>query len=150
MSEIEKNMYGLEYSSRWFEYHANQRQDVFKIFLIVCAGVLSASAFIIQFKVDFSVIPAGIVTFLFSLLFYFLDRRSRKLIEIGEEAYIHYWKESGLSVKLCPPIRARSNGGSEIRYKHAYIAMFFIVGLYGIAFTLFGVFDGLKMLLVTK
>ncbi|KQQ61146.1 hypothetical protein ASF69_01610 [Rhizobium sp. Leaf311] len=129
---------GLEHSARWFEYHADQRQDVFKMFLLVCAGILSASGFVMQYKINFAVVPVGFVAIFSACIFYFLDRRSRRLIEIGEEAYVYFWKTGGLPEEHCPVIKSSAAHRFEIRYKHAYNAMFASVGGFGLLFSLYG------------
>ncbi|MGV1793293.1 hypothetical protein [Rhizobium sp. A37_96] len=129
---------GLEYASHWFEYHASQRQDVFKMFFLVCAGVISCSGFLLQYKIFIPLMPLGVLMAFFSILFWMLDKRSRTLVEIGERTYIYFWHELGLEASLCPPLLAAERKSGEVRYKSAYLLTFAVAFVAGIIIAGYG------------
>ncbi|WP_313291946.1 hypothetical protein [Rhizobium rhizoryzae] len=137
MSE-NKSTIGLEYAGKWFEFHANQRQDVFKIFFLFCAGCLSASGFFIEKQFYIALIPLGVTASFLSLIFWLLDRRTRKLIELGEESYRHFWECVGLPLERCPVYQASATSYWDFRYKHAYALTFIGTALAGLAISFYG------------
>jgi Flp pilus assembly protein TadB len=90
-----------EYAWNWFEYHAGQRQSVFRFYLVICgalvAGIISTEKTDVEIRFLLTISLA-----VSSLLFWQLDRRSTKLIKLAEE-YLKEW-ESQISAEIKSPL----------------------------------------------
>jgi len=100
------------YAWNSFEYHAKQRMDVFRFYLIVM-GLVFVGAFKIV-EDEHSGLAILILLFLIfvTFIFYRLDIRGAKLVKISEEYLMHY--ESVMSEKLsCPSIAIISRADQQ-------------------------------------
>lgn len=69
----------------WFEYHAKQRLDVFKFYLTIYASSMVVGMAAFDRKYNYVSASMGIVSVLLCIIFWRIDIRSRRLIEIGED-----------------------------------------------------------------
>lgn len=115
---------GLEMSAKWFEYHSGQRQDMFKTFLIITAGIVSIMGYLLQAKLLFLLALAGLCLALLATLFWMIDDRSRYLVGLGEKAYERFWTTLGLPDDICPPAQSSSKLPGMLRFKTLYRAAF--------------------------
>jgi hypothetical protein len=90
-----------QYAWNSFEYHAKQRMDVFRFYLIL-VGLVFVGAFR-TIEEEHSGIAILILFFLIfiTFIFYRLDIRGKELVKISEE-YLKY-SESAMSKKLSNP-----------------------------------------------
>ncbi len=77
----------FDYAWEYFKYHAAQRQNVFRFYLIVIAAIFAGYWSISTASSNHGGNDwlFGIPIVVFSLLFWQLDRRSHKIIRIAEE-----------------------------------------------------------------
>ncbi|MGV2100550.1 hypothetical protein [Rhizobium sp. 21-4511-3d] len=122
--ENENAQVGLEISSKWFEYHSGQRQDMFKTFLIITAGLGSIMGYLLQAKLLLLLALAGISLAALAALFWMIDDRSRYLVGLGEVAYERFWRALGLPAEICPPAQSSRHAPGMIRFKTLYRAAF--------------------------
>src|SRR5690348_5493610 len=83
------------YAWEYFKYHAAQRQSVFRFYLTLIGAATIAYAYSQRFVPTGSGAPAptadineliGTIFMVASFLFWSLDKRSRRLIKLAEEA----------------------------------------------------------------
>lgn len=124
-------LFSLECAFKWFEYHAKQRVDMFKCYLLVVAGILSASGFSFQLhnKTVFSI--SGAVLVVASYIFWKIDLRTIDLIKIGEKTVSHYWNKAGFDAEWCPVGLAQVGRAGQMRYRHAFCVSFALTGTLG-------------------
>ena len=60
-----------------------------------------------------------------TIVFWFLDRRNRNLIEIGENIIDAHWRAADLDQNLNPITQARKTFGTGLRFATAFGAMYF-------------------------
>jgi hypothetical protein len=73
-----------EYGWNWFSHHATQRMTVFRFFFLLMGG-LSVGFYQTLPKSPTIAFVFSVLAFLFSILFWRLDLRTRELIRIGED-----------------------------------------------------------------
>lgn len=74
-----------ELAWRHFDLHAKQRIEVFKSYLTLLAVIFAGYGVAAQAKLNCVGIAIAIFSFLISIFFWFLDRRTRDLVELSEE-----------------------------------------------------------------
>lgn len=143
MIEKEERAEYRNYALKYFEIHAAQRMLAFRFFLIVA---LAVGWVILEYRDEEGVVfPfAGIALSCFSLVFWALDCRTKRLVENGEDALNYLESEWCQTVGEPPPMaivardrywKNQSSGrpsGYKLRYKHCFWTVFslpFIVGL---------------------
>lgn len=88
-----------EYAWRWFEYHASQRQAVFRFFLLVSGALAAAYVTLAKSSPPSkATLAIGGLMAIAAFLFWRLDRRSKALIDLAED-YLKY-EEKRLSILL--------------------------------------------------
>ncbi|RUL97747.1 hypothetical protein [Rhizobium chutanense] len=130
---------GLEMSAKWFEYHAGQRQDMFKTFLIITAGLCSIIGYLLQAKLLPLLALSGLSLSTLAALFWKIDDRSRHLVGIGETAYQSFWSALGLPNEFCPPLQSAKKQPRMLRFKTLYRAAYLVCFITGVATTIVGV-----------
>ena len=138
-----------KYAWDYFQYHAIQRQSVFRFFLTLVGAATIAYAYSKRFpppgsrvddafnEVTFAV---GLVYIFASFLFWRLDQRSRRLIKLAEDVLKNL--EAHLAAELHDPkIRLMQLGDEKAEqrfplsefetFRQVYATIFFIVSLIG-------------------
>lgn len=137
-----------EYAWQWFIYHANQRQIVFRFFLIIVGGTVGVYATLTK-ELNYPdwIYWLGLAIFLFALFFWRLDERSRDLIN-PSEAYLKN-QERNLSQALGDSSIEIANASHDIRisriafsfklytFKQIYRLIFLFIAAVGLAIFMF-------------
>jgi hypothetical protein len=76
----------LDHAWNWFSMHAQQRMTTINFFLVVQGALLGALGVTADKKLYGYQFYVGLLIVLMALMFFALDKRVRKLIEIGETA----------------------------------------------------------------
>ena len=74
-----------KYAWDWFSYHAKQRMDVFRFYLIVVALVFAGVLRLLETESYFLSIALSLFLVFCTFLFYRLDRRNSSLVKLGEQ-----------------------------------------------------------------
>jgi hypothetical protein len=91
----------LDFASKWFFYHADQRMKMFNFMLVVFGVLFTAVVTAINNEVSpFVEIVLCVVATELALAFCLLDRRNYKLVELGRN-------EKTISLKLTPNLVRR-------------------------------------------
>lgn len=123
----------LDHSYRWFEYHAKQRLEMFKFFILISAGLISVAGFSMQAHQKVLLIGSGVLLIALSLLFWKIDQRGIELTNYGERAITAYWKEIGLDLSLCPAANSQKKIPGHIRFRQAFATSFATAAVVGVA-----------------
>lgn len=140
-----------EYAWNWFQYHAGQRQAVFRFYLIMC-GALS-TAYWTAFKSPGTrgyAFAFGIGLIITSFLFWRLDERSAKLIKLAE-SYLKLEEGRLATILNLPAVRLTERSDSERQksgilslfqsFKQIYRWIFVLVSLIGLGFFSYGIMN---------
>ncbi len=128
-----------QYSRAWqyFEYHAKQRIDTFK-FYITFSTFLMGSVFAV---LDTNILFKNIITIailciliLFSVLFWFLDKRNRDLIEIAKKTIIEIEANQQIDEKFKIFTKAKKEEGIYKKVFCLIFSIFIILSLLSIIF----------------
>jgi hypothetical protein len=136
-----------EYAWNWFQYHAGQRQAVFRFYLVL-AGAISTGYFT---SIQLSDLQS--LSFLFgaplaviSFLFWRLDSRSVKLIKLAE-TYLKIEEQRLARVLGQPEIQLTTRADAErdkrlafswvYSFRQIYQIMFLAIGLIGVEIFVF-------------
>lgn len=131
-----------QYAWNWFQYHAGQRQAVFRFYLIL-TGAVWTGYFASLRSSDTGTLPSifGFMLILLSVLFWRLDVRSIKLIKIAE-AYLKADESALSSILDRPEITLVKRADSDRKslfpfnfvysFRQVYRLMFIIIGLVGV------------------
>jgi len=126
----------LEYGFRWFEYHSSQRIQMFNVFIVVNAALISFAGVMAQTGKNNACILPGLLMIALAIGYWQIDVRSRALIQVGERLIVHGWKKYGLDQE--PGLFPTSQVPGEVRYKHVIVATFVMLGLMGCAILVLG------------
>ena len=74
-----------KYAWDWFAYHAKQRLDVFRFYLIVVALIFAGALRLLETGLYFLSITLSMFLIFCTFLFYRLDRRNSTLVKLGEK-----------------------------------------------------------------
>ena len=91
-----------DYYWRWFEYHAKQRYESFKLFVVqlFLTPAAALAVFSARFEVSKSLTALLLIAIALALeawicfLFYRIDRRNEKLVKLGEAGLIAFEKRA--------------------------------------------------------
>jgi len=142
MEDKDRKWLLFEYAWRWFEYHASQRLLAFRFYLIIIGAI---GWFFVQKKDSMSesnYIFVGIVLFVVSLFFLFLEWRNNQLVDCGREALDKLEEE--LQV-LNTPYAIRHKDQEKRRnnciVSHAFVikALYMLIGIGGVILISLGV-----------
>ena len=148
--DIDTKTLALYYAWDHFAYHAQQRQTVFNFFLLVVGGCVAAySAMIGESGTEYSYFRSflGAVLALASLLFWRLDQRNARLVNVSEEALKKLEARMADEIKE-PSIRLIENADkksarfpfSKIEsFSQIYGVVFAVSGLVGVAMAILSV-----------
>lgn len=146
-----------EYAWSWFEYHASQRQTVFRFFLLLAGAITGGYLTFIKDSGHSHLAPwFGLLLVVLSLLFWRLDVRSRDLINFAE-IYLRR-EEDRLSNFVGQEIRISSNAHETTKhvspifcyaytFRQVYRLIFIMIGLIGVAIFLLDAGSPLRTLL---
>jgi hypothetical protein len=143
-----------EYAWKWFEYHAGQRQIVFRFYLII-ASAISAGYISTENSTsfhDFSCLT-GLLLAIFSVLFYKLDKRgihlvkfSEEYLKIEEQRLNHLLNEEAILIVHKADGHNLDNHKFLYSFSSIYNSTFLLVGSIGLALFLLGVTRLAKMI----
>lgn len=134
----------LYYAWDHFAYHAQQRQTVFNFFLLLVGGCVAAySATIGESGGEYIYFRSfmGAVLALASLLFWRLDKRNARLVEVSEDALKKLEARMAKDISE-PSIRLIENAGKKVAgfpfskiesFSQIYGVVFAVSGLVGLA-----------------
>jgi hypothetical protein len=137
-----------EYAWNWFSFHAAQRMKVFSFFFVVI-GALTAAHYQ-TFSMPSVAMTFAALGFVFSILFWRLDLRSRELVKLGEElllemeGHMRAWEIA--SVELVKRANSKKTKHSaplaQLLYSHSQVfnAVFFVIALVSAIGTLISIF----------
>lgn len=128
---MEKSAFDLGFS--WFAYHAGQRISMIRFFVTLMFGIVSAIFYLISTKVWFGSALLSVVLVLVTVVFWQIDVRSRRLIDIGEDIIQEYWTSIGGKPELNPIVQSRTTVSEGLRYRHAFGILFVLGAIFGIA-----------------
>lgn len=86
--------YEIKYAWNWFQYHAQQRYQAFNIFLLVMGAL--AYGYSLANNNSHVKFGVGVLGFIISFSFLFIEKRSNTLVNDGREALKGYDKRSVL------------------------------------------------------
>ena len=142
--DIDTKTLALYYAWDHFAYHAQQRQTVFNFFLLLVGGCVAAySATIGESAGEYHLFRSfmGAVLALASLLFWRLDKRNARLVEVSEDALKKL--EARMAKEISEPsIRLIENAGKKVAgfpfskiesFSQIYGVVFAVSGLVGLA-----------------
>lgn len=143
--EVEKA--AREYAWKWFEYHAGQRQTVFRFFLAVVAAAAAGYLTVAKGEGEHFALWFGGLLIVLAFLFWRLDERSRALINCAED----YLREDEASLAQAlhrPSIRISLNAHEQrervrfplslvYTFRRVYALIFIAIALVGLSIILF-------------
>lgn len=121
---------------KWFEYHAKQRIESFKFFILIYSGIVALSFSLMRSPTKGIALFLSALSALVCFIFWQLDVRNRQLIEIGEKIIRFCWERNAFEQSINPVTSAATNHQEGLRYKNAFIIGFLSCGLFSIV--LFG------------
>jgi hypothetical protein len=132
----------------YFAFHAQQRQTVFNFFIVLLGASLAAYAATIEKTAATKLhIVIGCVLMVSSLLFWRLDERSRRLIQLAEavlkEIEIRLAARTGLAWLTILPRSENKIGGWSAKlesFTQIYRLTFFVAGCSGFGIVLKSIF----------
>ena len=135
-----------EYAWQWFQYHAGQRQTVFRFYLVMI-GVVSTGYVTSMTVTDLRSVSFlfGLLLIVISILFWLLDERSVTLIKLAED----YLKKEEERLKLIlghPEIRITYRADKERDTRFFMVWMYSFRRIYRIIFVLISMI-GLSIIL---
>lgn len=133
MKDIDKRGLKFHYAWQWFEYHAAQRLVAFRFYLII----IGAAGWLFLKDGTNLIHPngllLGLVLFIISIFFFFLEVRNNQLVNCGRYALDELEKEEGF---LGTPyaIRQKDKESKKCCISHYFVirAIYFIVGSTGL------------------
>lgn len=142
-----------EYAWNWFEYHAGQRQAVFRFYIILAGAILTGYLTIENSnsnELKEASFFLGLALAFFSFLFWRLDERSRDLIVLAEaylkvdEQRLRKTVDSDMILLAKNADEGRGKaafGGWAYSFRQVYRIIFLFGGILGVVFFIFGIVD---------
>lgn len=147
----------IEYDHLWnyFECHAVQRINTFKIFLVLASIVSTGAAAIILSKTEaklpsgeckflpdipYIMIVSGLLLIIFSWIFWMLDNRNRKLIHSAEKKLIKMEKDGLFSYKIFETVEKDDKDSKSFKFSFCFRVIFLCFLIIGIFFAGYAIY----------
>jgi len=149
----------LEHAWKYFQLHANQRMSVFNFYISFSSLLTLPLILTLTKEKNFHLLGIlfGFLLFLLSLVFWRLDKRTRMLIEISEDALkqieMNFYKNNDkrkYKVRIFQSEEVITNNKKKrkgifnnllITYADCFNFVFFIFGLIGILFMMYHLYS---------
>jgi hypothetical protein len=131
---------GFDVAFKWFEYHARQRIEMFRFFLVVAAGAISIAGYGWKVRDGLIVSVCGFVLLGTCALFHKLDQRCAHLVRCGETSIKRFWDWMGYERDANPAFLSEVRIKGQIRFRIAFGVTFLATAAMAMALIAAGVY----------
>lgn len=133
-SDIADREFAAKHAWDWFALHAAQRMQTVNFFIVFEAALLAGAGVAMKEKITALTLISGAGAIVLAIVFFFLERRVRQLVKIGEDALRSEQDRLAEDLKN-PNLRmfALADRAAEIQFTYGKLFpfMFIFFGLVG-------------------
>lgn len=132
-----------DHAWRYFELHATQRISLIRYYIIVLSlYVTSAGYLVTKFSLkscteEIGVIFFSVILVFLTIIFWFLDNRNRRLIQLAEKSLRSQERSSNLESEHRIFIREQRISRCSIRHTHCFRALFILAIISAVVISLY-------------